>query len=447
MRSSRRDARRRRATYLPPSFVALLRRGAVAVGAALLLLVVAAPALADVEPNDGITQAEGPLAAGVAQTGVIANPEDLDTYMFYVSGQQQLDIHFEKTDPEPGCLTASLGNAQNANDADESRLLRDETAGASDFKYTTPQGTNRYYLELWSCTSDEDWESYEEYEEATAFPPIDYSFTISPAAALAPGENLVRQPQLPTGEPNETWEQAAGPLRGGVPYVGAQQTANDTDWFKFYTRPGKHRVSIRITELGKHGRVDHFSYDPDSEETEGYGTDAEVSKGATRSMPYRALSLAGQRGAAGGPDMRIPIDQWSEDVIYSTEPAVYYIDVRANEDFLSGEPYELIVEPADALTTTPPNAPAPPPSPCAVAQKRLKKASVRRKRLSRKIRRDEDRIRFLRRSGERVGVRRKVREVRYLKHRLKAARQRVHKRHEHFAHQCQPRSRSALLRQ
>ena len=38
----------------------------------------------------------------------------------------------------------------------------------------------------------------------------------------------------PTGEPNETAQQAAGPLSGDIVYTGSLDTSNDEDWFAFW---------------------------------------------------------------------------------------------------------------------------------------------------------------------------------------------------------------------
>jgi hypothetical protein len=53
----------------------------------------------------------------------------------------------------------------------------------------------------------------------------------------------------PTTEPNESAEQAFGPLLGGVSYTGEIQTENDQDWFKFYTAPGIHQFDVAMTRI------------------------------------------------------------------------------------------------------------------------------------------------------------------------------------------------------
>ena len=161
---------------------------------ALATLAVPAVALADVEPNNGITQAEGPLAGGVVYTGAVANSTDFDTYFFYINGQQQIDINV--TDASGGeCLNARFGDSDNGNLAEASYLHEGQT---KDFTYSTPPGVNRYYLEFASHCSGE----------------VKYSFTISPGPAVVGGAPT--PVPVPTGEPNENAEQAYGPLLGGV---------------------------------------------------------------------------------------------------------------------------------------------------------------------------------------------------------------------------------------
>jgi hypothetical protein len=58
------------------------------------------------EPNDGITQADGPVTGGTANTGAIETSNDEDWYVFYVAGRRQLDIATTQTscsNPDPDC--------------------------------------------------------------------------------------------------------------------------------------------------------------------------------------------------------------------------------------------------------------------------------------------------------------------------------------------------------
>jgi len=186
----------------------------VALLATLVLLAGSAAALADVEPNDIISQAEGPIAGGTQITGTLGTPDDVDYFYFYVQGQQQ--IH----------LTATLADAEECGyqleDTDGARLPSD---------YTTPPGLNRYYVHIYGsefCT------------------PGPWSFEVDPGSAVVSGPSIDRS-FVQTGEPNESEAQAEGPLAGGVNYRGSIDTSNDEDWFFFYVAPGTHQIDVAVT--------------------------------------------------------------------------------------------------------------------------------------------------------------------------------------------------------
>ncbi len=189
-------------------------------------LVLPAVAFADVEPNDNITEAEGPLVGGVTYTGAIATENDRDIYLFYVSGQQQLKIQAANTGGS--CLTVEFGDTNDINLAEAGEIHEGHTA---EFAYTTPPGLTRYYLDFSDCSGE-----------------TKYSFIIMPAAAVVGGAPTL--PPTPTGEPNENAEEAIGPLLGNIAYTGEIQTQNDEDWFKFFTASGSHQFDIAYTETG-----------------------------------------------------------------------------------------------------------------------------------------------------------------------------------------------------
>jgi len=272
---------------------------------ALGVLAVPSMAMADIEPNDGITQAEGPLAGGVTYTGATANSNDLDTYFFYVSGQQQLDIKITLTGGGTGCLRASFGDTDN--DGLDS-LGYFEAGQTQDFTYTTPPGVNRYYLQLnGSCAAE-----------------TKYSFTIVPAAGIVGGVPTLAP--TPTLEPNENAEQAYGPLLGGVAYTGEIQTVNDEDWFKFYTAPGTQQFDVAYTAIS------------------GCAHSVEL-KG-----PGERDNLSGYR----------EVNEWGHLTETSPTAGVYYLRFSPG---CVGSRYEFVVQPPGALTLSPPPPPLPAPAP------------------------------------------------------------------------------------
>jgi len=279
------------------------KRLLVVVVCALGVLALPAIASADVEPNNGITEAEGPLAGGVTYTGAVANLTDLDTYFFYVNGQQQIDVKVTGTGGT--CLNARFGDTDND---DLSSWGYIEAGESHDFTYSTPPGVNRYYLELYNeCTNE-----------------TRYSFTITPTAALVGGPSTPAP--LPTGEPNENAEQAFGPLLGGFAYAGEIQTENDEDWFKFYTAPGVQQFDIAYTSIS--------SCTPDVE----YKGPGEYN------YSYHEMST----------------DEWEHFTESSPTAGVYYFRVYEG---CVGSRYEFVVNPPGALTLSPPPPPAPAPAP------------------------------------------------------------------------------------
>jgi hypothetical protein len=275
----------------------------------------AAPALAsaDIEPNNGIAEAEGPLVGGVTYTGSIANSTDLDTYVFYVNGQQQLDIKVTDTSGAGECLSARFGDTDNRSLAFKGYMREGQS---QEFKYTTPPGVNRYYLEFEGGCSVE----------------TRYSFTIEPAAAIIGGAATI--PPTPTGEPNESAEQALGPLLGGVSYTGEIQTQNDEDWFKFYTAPGIHQFDVAMTRLS--------------------GCETSVLLQSPLKNENKQLYP--------------PTDEWRHFTETSQAAGVYFLEVSGG---CVGTRYEFVIEPAEALTTLPPPPPPPPPAAPAPLQPRL----------------------------------------------------------------------------
>jgi hypothetical protein len=282
------------------------RRLLVVAVCALATLAVPALAAADTEPNDGITEAEGPLAGGVTYTGAVANSTDVDTYVFYVNGQQQIDI--KVTDLNGGeCLSARFGDTNNHQLAEKSYLREGQS---QEFKYTTPPGVNRYYLSFGSGCSGE----------------VKYSFSIEPASTIVAGPSTLIP--TPTTEPNDNAEQALGPLLGGVAYTGEIQTQNDQDWFKFYTAPGSQQFDVAMTRVSGC----ELSFELQS-----------PVKGETRST-YP------------------PSGEWSHFTETSATAGIYYLKVAGG---CVGSRYEFVVEPPGALTTLAP-PPPPPPAPAPV---------------------------------------------------------------------------------
>ncbi len=147
--------------------------------------------------------------------GTWSTDNDADWATFYVASQTQLTITLQ-TNACYNDLTFLDDHGNYLNSASFSK------SGPKTITYTTPVGTRQFFL---AAFVDEPT-----FGKACIGP---YSVTISPASALVGGPPMP-QTTVPTGEPNETADQAAGPLLGETIYTATQDTENDVDWFAFW---------------------------------------------------------------------------------------------------------------------------------------------------------------------------------------------------------------------
>lgn len=187
------------------------------------------PAVADVEPNDVIGQAEGGLRGGVTYqgTGERGDPTEdgvNDWYVLSVSGQVELDVAFSVSS---GTCSAALSDGEEwSYDETPSFPGVSADAGQTDhLRYTTSPGFTRYFLTVY-CNGET-----EDYAGAR------YEFQLSPATAIVPQTAPFTSPFL-IPEPNERLSSAFGPLMGGTPYYGTIDSGNDEDWSYFFAKGG-----------------------------------------------------------------------------------------------------------------------------------------------------------------------------------------------------------------
>jgi PASTA domain len=300
-------------------------------------------ALADLEPNDGITQAEGPLVGGTVYTGTVDqvdDPFDLDTYVFYAKPYQQIDIHVTLMEPSDDydCLQYEVADSDNdgggdfgsGETIDAGEMGNGDECQSSntsdDLQFTSSGMASRYYLQL-ECSG------------STIGPgcqtPLGYAFDVTPISAVIPGPATLRPQQ--TGEPNENARQAIGPLSGNVAYAGEIQTPTDQDWFRFTTAPGTHRVDFAFTEP-----VDPPS--PYDGPVGGcYGADIDL-------LDSRGRQVPNQVGVDG---TNVYLNEWLHDVFTSYGRQTYF--VKAYD--LNGcypDNYEFVLEPASAISQAAP---------------------------------------------------------------------------------------------
>ncbi len=173
-----------------------------------LALLPVAPAFAEPEPDNWIWQATGPVMSGTV-TGTLSSSNDVDWYMFYVASQTQMSITIPTT-PCGSDLDAYFKSASGT----QIRWIEASSTRPVTWTYTTPVGTTQFFL-------------------AVDGPCNAYRVDISPAASLIAGPPLV-QGSTATGEPNESPDQALGPLLPDAIYTGVRETSNDADYFYFY---------------------------------------------------------------------------------------------------------------------------------------------------------------------------------------------------------------------
>lgn len=129
-------------------------------------------------------------------------------------------------------------------------------------------------------------------------------------------------------EPNEGLGQAYGPLVGGTPYSGGIETQNDQDWFYFYTS-GQAQIDISIVLTSTCGGVVLQFVDSDN----------------------RIIDERYSTGAV-------------EHILYTVPgPAKYYLVVPGYFYTACTVTYQFRIDPASAVTATPPPAPPPPVQP------------------------------------------------------------------------------------
>jgi len=179
--------------------------------AALIYLVAPAAANADsFEPNDGLYQAYGPIAAATSYSGDIGTANDDDWFVLYTSGQGVLDVAMTNTPDASGCNATLQLLDTDGTRVGVIRPLPNQTLHVT---YTAP-GPRRFFVNVGgSCAGDA-------YQFSVTGP-----VTTGPAIVAA----------TPTSDVNDSAAQAVGPLSGDTVYGGRIDSQNDEDWFSFYT--------------------------------------------------------------------------------------------------------------------------------------------------------------------------------------------------------------------
>jgi hypothetical protein len=333
---------------------------------ALSMLLTTSAAFAETEPNNRLIEAEGPLVGGQTYTGALASQNDSDWFIFYVSGQVELELAATATTDTCWNAYVTLLDA----DGDEVSELSIDGATPESIRYTTPPGTTRYYVHV-SCSGGGTW---------------GYQFSVTPAAAIVDGVRPFPAPTL-TGEPNESQSQAIGPLQGGVDYAGVGGTQNDQDWYYFYAHGGQ-AIDILVTGNSTgcwEGGLSLSSTEVDLD-------DVSTSASAT-------------------------LDQIGH-IRFTSPPGIRRYDLLGTCDV--GGDYRFRIDPPGALSAAPPAAVAPPPP--RARPTRCQRLRSAKRAHTRKIRRLKAKRRV---AGTRRVKRRYTRRLKIAKHKRAIVVQRI----------------------
>jgi hypothetical protein len=114
---------------------------------------VVSPQTGQYEPNDGMSQAYGPLKAGMAYNGAIDTDNDNDWFVFYPKSQEQITLTARDTSPSTspcGALDVSLKDRR-GNTIANKRLNPNMS---TDFRRTLDRGTYYFVVQNFACSPE-----------------------------------------------------------------------------------------------------------------------------------------------------------------------------------------------------------------------------------------------------------------------------------------------------
>jgi hypothetical protein len=192
---------------------------------------VAAPQ-ATVEPNETVATASGPLAPGTAYGGDFSSSADQDWLVFYTTNVFPTRVRITRVGEGCGNLMLAAVKADTGVVVGASGLLFGDTAVDIDF---TPTGAARHYVWLTGGCAGERYQ--------VRVGPANAVTATSPLIAFAPTPNPVA-----TGEPNETPPRSFR-VAGGIGYGAAVDASYDIDYFVFRVA-AERQVEVSITKIG-----------------------------------------------------------------------------------------------------------------------------------------------------------------------------------------------------
>jgi hypothetical protein len=185
------------------------------------------------EPNDSVATASGPLAPGTAYGGDLASSDDREWLVFYTTGVATPRVQVTRLGlPCGGLATLAYVTADTGDVVAVGRQTFTDTIEELSFTSTGPA---RYYVALiGGCPGN----SYQVRVDPAGA--IDVN---SPLIAFAPTSN-----PLATAEPNETPRQASR-VAGGTGYGASIDSLYDVDFFVFRLAEQR-QVDVSVTKVG-----------------------------------------------------------------------------------------------------------------------------------------------------------------------------------------------------
>jgi hypothetical protein len=194
-----------------------------------LTFVTAAKAAGEVEPNDDIITATGPISSG-AYAGSLDAPYDDDWYAVQLAGGQQVTITVSYDGdcyfPDARALVRERRGIYVASVFAE---------GSETDSFTTAPAGGSYYVEVDGQTESG----------------CDYSFELTPASAIAPAPPAL--PVVSVPEPDDFSDQAHE-MGAAAIYTGSIQTVNDVEQLYFPTIANQ-TVAVEVAAGSCEGEV------------------------------------------------------------------------------------------------------------------------------------------------------------------------------------------------
>lgn len=184
------------------------------------------------EPNDSMIQASGPLVAGQEYQGYVSEKDDID--FFYL----EIDA--------PQTVTVTLTDMPSGVDYDLYLVTREEDILSS----SSNSGPEEEHVEYTTSSVGVFYVLVLPFENFSREEPYTLQFDMSPAPSPSGEDNF---------EPNDTFQQATGPLTYGQTYHSYIWDEGDTDTYLFVVESGG-TIALHLSDIPAIADYDLFLY-------------------------------------------------------------------------------------------------------------------------------------------------------------------------------------------